>query len=1586
MESGSDDSESNKPAGSPTVPVEQKPHVPGICSRPDLLRNPLPGSSPEPGLKKDDDRSTTEAVTLNRQQETCDIEKQACTELEEEPSKAQDDCSSGSVSKESQEFEGGRSPAADTVEKEKEEGEDKQSSKENTPDTTPDEGTCSEAAKSTAEEGEREERGGMTVDTGTVGLGDKEEELGVGEKEVPMDEDTGHSERDGTEEKGSTERSVVGQTLLTADQEMKEISSVGVVAPGAVTESETDYVGVDRSVDQIDAVEMMDCSETTETTAAPETEDDSNQVVVQGEEGGERDEDKLLKPAGGDEACVGSGSSTEVGSDMRETGVTATETGYEPDQSGDPLSTGTAGDPLDMGTAGDPLGMGTTGDPLDSETTGDPLDTGTTGDPLDTGTTGDPLGPVNTGDPLDTGTTGDPLDTGTTGDPLDTGTTGDPLGPGNTGDPLDTGTTGDPLDTGTTGETSDTETTSPPTVALAPCPAASYPSDSDVTAPQTLSLPSRPREPEDIASKASESDMMSGVTESAVSPVAVAAPSVGSPCTSPHPPQVTSPRLLSTAVSTAPPTDDLPDPLTSEEQSSTLTSPHPHSVTPQRPHTPTSPHPHPVTSPQHHTPTSPHPHTSTSLHPHTPMSPHTHTVTSPQLPTLSPDLGVGRMNTSQTPVSSPLTSVSPHHSPSPVTSHSSPTLPSSHPPTIITSFDAPQTIANTSLQSVSSITESASHPHAVTCPLPDSPSHPHTVTSSLPDSPSRPHAVTSPLLDSSSYPPTVTSPLNNSPSHPHTVTSPLNDSPSHSHTVTSPLCDSSNLPTVTSPLHDSPSHPPTVTTPPGESGSSSKLPTLTSSPPHIITLPQTHTLTSAPSHTATSPPLTPQPSTDTQATTPTLSDTQKTATALLHETSGADAEKSQTEKLTEGMKIHALSLPEESKLHQETERATGEEVLSVLEGGFKEGCPGKVSDANDSSKVQGGESNEEEVKEAVCVTMAPHQQERAVSEESGTVEDESNKITREREEEEELGGVVRDTEEAGDKEGGGVSEQRETGITTAVESLTEPSAFTEEPQRDEEEMEVEDHDAAATTVAAIGAGESSNVGEGCVEAREPVEAESDSASKEENTESVVPSATPIIAASLEDSSNSEGVMLSLSAERVIVPSQRQRASKSSPPHWLPVSRLAPQTNQLRRSASDGSSPRPCTIPLVPLQISSEEEEGAEASVAHEATQTPPSTRRTFVSLAAQGTTLAAHMGTSTPTKPTQVVLGERVCLATPTVKAMPTNQPSVFGAPTRLSSQTHSLTPVSSGVVQKPRTTTELTPSTAVSTASQLASPSLTSLSAAAMAQGQFPVGYQPVIQVTPSGTTIMTLVPTSQLQLASVQLQQKPTSTTTSAPGTSSNTAPTAEKVKSISGSSSLTQQRSGELATPSKFDSAEERRRALNVVRPETLRAAFGVPHFTSVHRIVTPKPQTLESTEAKRITSEPTDLPVIAAVASQTEPTSSTGEAVSVASETVQSSAGFHLSVTTVPSSLSPSSRSERDPGLRSQQLSAPVARVPVVVGSAERGENGSGGRREAGLERSNGIRLGGAKTPEKLMVQKAEILGACESTSYICTVHM
>ena len=248
-------------------------------------------------------------------------------------------------------------------------------------------------------------------------------------------------------------------------------------------------------------------------------------------------------------------------------------------------------------------------------------------------------------------------------------------------------------------------------------------------------------------------------------------------------------------------------------------------------------------------------------------------------------------------------------------------------------------------------------------------------------------------------------------------------------------------------------------------------------------------------------------------------------------------------------------------------------------------------------------------------------------------------------------------------------------------------------------------------------------------------------------------------------------------------------------------------------------------------------------------------------------------------------------------------------------------------------------------------------------AQAQFPAGYQPVIQVTPSGT-IMTLVPTSQLKLASMQLSQQ------------ASTAAAAEKKKMAASSSSGI--RPTAVAGMTKFD-LSERKRALNMVHPDLLKV-FGKPHFTSVQRMAVPKPQTLESTEMRKITSQQTDLPAVAAVASQTEPTTP-GKVSSVADTAQPSTQGFKLSITTVssssssssssPSSSSSSSRGVLDGGVessdKSRQLSAPVARVPVVVGSTE------GERREAGPERAQ---LGGAKTAEKLMVQKAEILGACE----------
>ncbi|CAI8028991.1 hypothetical protein GBAR_LOCUS16491 [Geodia barretti] len=395
-------------------------------------------------------------------------------------------------------------------------------------------------------------------------------------------------------------------------------------------------------------------------------------------------------------------------------------------------------------------------------------------------------------------------------------------------------------------------------------------------------------------------------------------------------------------------------------------------------------------------------------------------------------------------------------------------------------------------------------------------------------------------------------------------------------------------------------------------------------------------------------------------------------------------------------------------------------------------------------------------------------------------------------------------------------------------------------------------------------------------------------------------------------------------------------------------------------------------------------EMSEAEANPEPTQTPPST--VFPSIS---TALAE---TNPSTKPSLTVFGSQVHQTppagpetTPTPQVQSSVEPSSSPQGSKAQLQlvpTHAVSSTSNTVGTGAQKPTDTTPAVVVSTAKTTVhvSPSIsTSLSPSVSAAPpaptatapQLPPGYQPVIQVTPSGP-VVTLIHTSQLKLASLQLSQQAAAAALAA---------VAENKKAGAIIPPSPAGPTGKAVT-SKFESPEKRP-VLTGGRPETLQRGSGTSPLTSVQRIAVPKPQTFESMQAVRIHPEQRDLPEVAGVGSQTEPTTAGGGgegASSSQSDTPQSSQ-LKIPIAAVSSLSSPLllSRSQVNHEANSekvspQQLSAPVAHVPVVqrAGLEERAEGG--GRKEAESEGTEGNRVDGVKIAEKLMVQKAEILGS------------
>ena len=182
-------------------------------------------------------------------------------------------------------------------------------------------------------------------------------------------------------------------------------------------------------------------------------------------------------------------------------------------------------------------------------------------------------------------------------------------------------------------------------------------------------------------------------------------------------------------------------------------------------------------------------------------------------------------------------------------------------------------------------------------------------------------------------------------------------------------------------------------------------------------------------------------------------------------------------------------------------------------------------------------------------------------------------------------------------------------------------------------------------------------------------------------------------------------------------------------------------------------------------------------------------------------------------------------------------------------------------------------------------------------AAAQFPTGFQPVIQVTPT-VPVVTLVPTAQLKMASLQLSQATEAQTRKRPSPVSET-------------------------SVFKFGSGEKKKRA--VVRPETA-GAIVAPQVPTIHKISVPKPQSLELMQAMKCHLEPTN---IQAAASQTEPSKPLQSELQLQLEPTSVNTANHQSALTQANVLQSSTGGPKG------QLSAPVARVPVVkrAGSAD-----------------------------------------------------
>ena len=415
-----------------------------------------------------------------------------------------------------------------------------------------------------------------------------------------------------------------------------------------------------------------------------------------------------------------------------------------------------------------------------------------------------------------------------------------------------------------------------------------------------------------------------------------------------------------------------------------------------------------------------------------------------------------------------------------------------------------------------------------------------------------------------------------------------------------------------------------------------------------------------------------------------------------------------------------------------------------------------------------------------------------------------------------------------------------------------------------------------------------------------------------------------------DESTSSSSFRETAGEKVLHSSPQRRASDSSSPAIIVPTSLQTVTHpQRRRTLSDSSTSSSCFIngrsdSLLQAQTGS--------TIAHEATQTPPSSHTVMSSLKSTVPS-AASIGTST--KPTQTVFAHQKHV---TVTTESTDTPSRIPSPSnKLSSIAQTLPLQLSHKSAVASSTHPALLSSSLSTAVQK-STSTSDLASVGTATHHQPSSlptppyqgaYQPVIQVTPSGP-VVTLIPTGQLKIASQQLSQ----------------ATAAEKNKTIVISPSSV---SDPTAKMGKSTAAEKRNSA--GVLPVTLRAsgASFLPSFP------VPKPQTLESIHIVRCHLEESK---VHENSSQTEPT--------IAGSNREHQTSQIKPIKQPPPDLKSTAKS--------QSMVTPATRVPVVqrVISTETVEDKS--KEAAGTEHSDGEPI--VKMAEKLMVQKAEILGACE----------
>ena len=416
-----------------------------------------------------------------------------------------------------------------------------------------------------------------------------------------------------------------------------------------------------------------------------------------------------------------------------------------------------------------------------------------------------------------------------------------------------------------------------------------------------------------------------------------------------------------------------------------------------------------------------------------------------------------------------------------------------------------------------------------------------------------------------------------------------------------------------------------------------------------------------------------------------------------------------------------------------------------------------------------------------------------------------------------------------------------------------------------------------------------------------------------------------------DESTSSSSFRETAGEKVLHSSPQRRASDSSSPAiTVPTSLQTVTHPQRRRTLSDSST---SSSRFISGRSDSLLQAQTGSTIAHEATQTPPSSHTVMSSLK---NTVPSAANISTSTKPTQTVFAHQKHVTVTTESAdtpsripSPSNKLSSIAQtlPLQLShksavaSSTHPalLSSSLSTAVQKSTSTSDLA---SVGTATHHQPSSLPT--------PPYQGAYQPVIQVTPSGP-VVTLIPTGQLKIASQQLSQ----------------ATAAEKNKTIVISPSSV---SDPTAKMGKSTAAEKRNSA--GVLPVTLKAsgASFLPSFP------VPKPQTLESIHIVRCHLEESK---VHENSSQTEPT--------IAGSNREHQTSQIKPIKQPPPDLKSTAKS--------QSMVTPATRVPVVqrVISTETVEDKSK-KEAAGTEHSDGEPI--VKMAEKLMVQKAEILGACE----------